>query len=260
MPAYTADLSADAVAYYARRADAIAKGPQVYGGPWTVDTRALLRYHRNALQELTLGGRLRSLTHKQMAIAGAVARISVTQEHATITSIAKEANCVPSTASRFLLKLQAWHAYAIDVTRGRNGGVKVRLRSIGDRLEAYAQRAWSRIRMAAERALSRTNRNVASTSSFEEEGVYEVPVGIPVVMDATFMEAWDAAEARGRVLAAERAADKTPTLPREDGSVDRERVDAWVREAIHEIRVINAGDPDWDVYLDSVRASYGMAG
>jgi len=144
--------------------------------------RALQRYHKDALAEYPVAGKLRSLTHKQAAMLGVVARLSISGEARTMTAIAKEANVVPSTVSRFLLKLQCWNAYAIDVTRGRHGGVRVRLRTVGDQLQAYAERAWLRIKQAAERAISRTRRNVASISTEKEMSTNSSTTS----MDATF--------------------------------------------------------------------------
>ena len=144
--------------------------------------RALQRYHKDALADYPIAGKLRSLTHKQAAMLGVVARLSISGETRTMIAIAKEANVVPSTVSRFLLKLQCWNAYAIDVTRGRHGGVRVRLRTIGDQLAAYAERAWLRIKKAAEKAVSRTKRNVASISTEDVRGTNRSTT----YMDATF--------------------------------------------------------------------------
>ena len=253
MPVATADLSADAIAYYARQADREAKGPQLYGGQWTKDLRALFRYHKDALQDIELGGKVRMVSHKQMAMAGAIARISVTQERATVTSIAREANCAPSTASRFILKLQAWNAYAIDVTRGRYGGVRIRLRGARDGLHGYAERAWLRIKQAAEKALSRTKFNVASTTP----GQVKDTSTSTVVMDATLKPG----ERYGCVVrGCEQDHPSSVPLSRTARAADEEwaRAEAFAAAVIAERRLLDAGDPDWDVYLDQVRASYGM--
>ena len=130
--------------------------------PSVAGLRTFIRYHKDARQDVELAGKLRSLTHKQVAMHGLITRIAGSSERHTITSLAKEANVVPSTLSRFLDKLQVWNVYAIDVTRGRNGGIRVRLRGLGDQLAAYAERAWLRVKKAAEKAISRTRINVAS--------------------------------------------------------------------------------------------------
>ena len=251
--------SPSTLSFYMMEADSqIPRESRFFGlnDPSVAGLRAFIRYHKDARVDLELGGRLRSLTHKQMAIAGLVARIAVTQERATVTSMAKEANVVPSTVSRFLLKLQCWNAYAIDVTRGRNGGVRIRLRAIGDKLAAYAERAWSRIKQAAEKALSRTKLNVASTS-FDKERGYPTTT---TVMDATFSEVpggW-----RPCYLRDCSGHDDAP-LPQShtarDADAEMARAEAFARDVIAERRRLDAEDPDWDIYLDNVRSSYGLS-
>jgi hypothetical protein len=126
-----------------------------------------------------------------------------------MTAIAKEANCCTSTVSRSVLKFQAWRMFAIDVMRGRLGGISVRLRSLGDDLSCYARAAWDRLRSAAIRARI----NVASLINLREEGYREPEPDTEVrtsltrssYMDATFSEAWANAEARGAEIRAEAA-------------------------------------------------------
>jgi hypothetical protein len=182
---------ADFDRYYAGlsdRNDRIEAGrPQIYGDPSITGLRAFLRYHKDARQDFVINGRMRSLTRNQVVMHGLVARVATTHEHATVTSLAKEAHVAPSTVSRFMLKLQAWGEYAIDVTRGRNGGVTIRLRTMGDNLKAYAERAWARIRKTAEKAFLRSAGNVASTIPRKGEGL----TGNYLVMDATFKDPID---------------------------------------------------------------------
>ncbi len=222
--------------------------PSVFG------LRSLLRYSKNGMEPVPLAGTIRMLTHKQMAMSGLLARVAVTGEHATITALAKEANVVPSTLSRFLDKLQCWNVYAIDVRRGRNGGITVRLRGIADQLAAYAERAWQRLRRTAEKALSRTKRNVASTSSFDVEDYPLADKALltnVVLMDATFTEAFDAAERRGAVLGRQARADTTPTLGGPAGGFDPGRLTA--ENVIAERRWLDANEPDWEHELDKAR-------
>lgn len=202
--------------YYGMMADAQQPRESQFFGlndPSVAGLRCFIRYHKDARVDVELAGKLRSLTHKQMAMSGLLARVSVTGEKATITALAKEANVVPSTLSRFLDKLQCWNVYAIDVTRGRNGGIRVRARAIADQLAAYAERAWTRIKKAAEKALSRTKLNVASTIPGLEDRYPQADKALlvdVVLMDATFSEAWDAAERRGALLAEQGSAHEAP--------------------------------------------------
>lgn len=198
-------------AYYARQADREARLPQVYGAPVEVASlRAFRRYHKDArVDTYDLMGHLRWMTQKQARIYGLLMRQAVSGERITMTKIAAETLVCPSTVSRAVLKFQAWGIFAIDVVRGRNGGVKVRLRTIGDELASYAEAAWQRLRSMANRARIK----VASLINLRREG-YEEPdyetaqeltTQLLVSMDATFMEAWANAESRGASVLAEAA-------------------------------------------------------
>lgn len=244
---------------YAAMADAQAPRESYYFGlndPSVAGLRAFIRYHKDARQDYVINGRMRSLTHKQVAMAGLFSRISVTHEHATIRSLAKEAHVAPSTVSRFMLKLQAWGQYAIDVTRGRNGGITVRLRTLRDGLSEYASRAWERIKMAAIRA----QLNVASTFLGGKRVSKDDDVLVPVLMDATFRSA-DAIERLGAaVLAGEISVEEASGPDRRPTEADLEwaRAERFAREVLIERKRLDDEEPDWDAYLDNVRASYGM--
>lgn len=200
--------------------------------------RALQRYHKDALADYPIAGKLRSLTHKQAAMLGVVARLSISGETKTMTAIAKEANVVPSTVSRFLLKLQCWNAYAIDVTRGRHGGVRVRLRTIGDQLAAYAERAWLRIKKAAEKAVSRTKRNVASISTEDVRGTSTSTTP----MDATF----SGGTARGCLVRGcneDHPAATSVSFTMRDAIAERDRAEAWAQDVLRERARLAIEDP-----------------
>ncbi len=213
-----------------RNARVEASKPQVYGGDLAIaGLRAFIRYHKDATQDVQVGDRMRSLTHKQVAMHGLVTRMAVAGNRSTVTAMAKEANVVTSTMSRFLTRLQSWGYIAADITRGRNGGVRLRLRSIRDGLQAYAHRAWAKVCRTAEKAISRTKLNVASSIPTMTGDYDKADKGLlttVVLMDATFNEVWDAEESRGRLLAREIAADKTPPLPRHNGAFDPGRLTA----------------------------------
>lgn len=225
--------------------------------PSVIGLRAFIAYHKDARENYEIAGKVRSLTHKQVAMYGLMSRLEVTGERTTMTAIAKEAHVVVSTVSRFLLKLQVWGAYTVDVTRGRNGGIVIR--KALSRFNEYARQAWAKVRSMAEKALSRTKRNVASNIPRRDEGVNEAiedNVVLPNVLDATFTEAWDAAERRGRLLAAELASQTTPTLAPAAGTFSPGRLTA--ANVIAERRWLDDNDPDWDLQLDIVRDSYGI--
>jgi len=235
---------------YVAMADAESYVPRE--SPWMglTDTRvaslrAYQRYSNNAtVDTYDLYGRLRWMGQKQARVHAIVHRLSSSHEPMTMHAIAKEASCAPSTVSRAILKFQSWGMFAIDVKRGRGGGISVRLRTLGDELAAYAERAWARLKRAAERVKS-TIVNVASTHAIEEGDVYVSDV---VVMDATFMEAWDAAEREGaRLLAESRASDASIVDIGRDADPDREweRAQEWAAEVIAERRRLEEASFGW---------------
>lgn len=244
--------------HYARMADSRQRAEDrmghVYGGDVAITgLRAFIRYHPDARQDVPIAGRVRSLTHNQVRMLGLFSRIELTREHTTIRAMAREANVCPSTVSRFMLKVQAWGAYAIDVSRGRYGGVTIRRRQLGDQLADYATRAWERIKRAADRAAF----NVASRLLRRETAPEDGTDTDNSYMDATLNEAWDAAEAAGQLLVAQIRADTSPPLARDPGAFDPGRLTA--ENVIHERYWLDTFDPDWDLELEKVRDSYGLS-
>jgi hypothetical protein len=199
-------ISAQAMASYQKEAD---YRDTFYGGNASVAAlRCFRRYHKDARLELVdQAGSLRWMTQKQARVHAILMRQAVSGERITMTAIAAEVLACTSTVSRAILKFQAWGMFAIDVRRGRNGGISVRLRTLYDDLQGYAKAAWQRIKAAADRART----NVASLINLRGEGYaepeYEPAVQVTnhllLTMDATFMETWDAAERNGAKLLAD---------------------------------------------------------
>jgi len=227
--------------------------------PRVASLRAYQRYSKTATVDVVdLYGRLRWMGQKQARVHGIVHRLSSSHEPMTMTAIAKEAGCCTSTVSRAITKFQSWGMFAIDVKRGRGGGIAVRMRTLGDELAAYAERAWARIRRDAQRVF-RTLVNVASTHDFEGE----VPnVRTTVGMDATFSEleigfddAWRAAERAGaRLLAEQKRANEAVTTLGPDRGFDPGRLTA---ENVIRARIeMDRDDPDWDLVLEDARARW----
>jgi hypothetical protein len=228
--------------------------PHTYGGDKAITSlRAFQRYDRNATTDIfDLWGQKRWVTQKQSRIYAILRRQAGRPERLTMTAIALEAQVCTSSVSRAILKFQGWGIFAVDVTRGRNGGITVRLREVGDKLQAYAIAAWSRIRRAADRAWEM----LRSRSGTAESG-YEVPTTNPLTKDATFTRI----ERDGaRILAGEISIEEAIGPTRRPTEADREwdRAREWAGQVIDEIRKLDAGEPDWDLYLEHVRASHGM--
>jgi hypothetical protein len=140
--------------YYAREAERIERGPQNYGGdPKIVALAAFRRYHKDATYDLPdAEGVLRWVTRKQMRVHGIIARISLSPDgRAKMIDIALEAQCSTATVSRTILKLQAWGLFAVDVRRGRNGGITV-LRPRVEWMAYYVKAARQKLRDMAFRA------------------------------------------------------------------------------------------------------------
>lgn len=183
--------------YYAREADRLARGPQLYGGNADiVKLRCFKYYHPDQGSFLTdPTGRNRWLGPKMSRVYAILHRAADTGQRVTMHDIAREAGCCASTVSRAVQRLQAFGFFAIDITRGRNGGIMVRMRRAGDALKHYASAAWRRIRSWL---------NVASRSSVSE-GEY---VYLPVLADATFTEDRAIERDGARVLAGEISVDE----------------------------------------------------
>lgn len=228
--------------YYAREADRIARGPQLYGGNAEIlKLRCFKFYHPDSGSWLTdPDGRSRWLGPKMSRVYAILHRHAGSGQRVTMKAVAGEAMCCTSTVSRAVTKLQAFGFLAVDVRRGRNGGMLIRLRSVGDTLKAYAQAAWRKLRSAA--------RNVASTLP-GREGVPMDYLEVPT--DATFSRDQQIADLGARVLAGEISIDYARALtgnghdrPTE---ADREwqRAEQFARDVIAERRRLDAEDPHW---------------
>lgn len=261
--------TADFDRYYATmsdRNDRIARSRhQTFGGDAAIASlRCFKRYHKDARTDIyDVSGRLRWLTRKQAAIYGLLMRQATSRERITMSEIARETACCTSTVSRAITKFQAWRIFAIDVTRGRAGGITVRLRTMGDNLQSYAEAAWQRIKAAAYKVAIRARINVASTTrGLDEVGNQDplTPTDYLLTMDATFsrdvyVEQLGAAIRAGTVdvTAAAARSGRVTEADREWASAEE-----WAREVILERQRLDRDEPDWDLELDKVRASYGM--
>lgn len=143
--------------------------PIVLGGGARLSSLAFCsRYNRDAhyADIADSGGILHWVTQKQMRIHGIIARMAVTHEHGTMRDMAREAQCCPATVSRAIVKLQGWGLFAIDVVRGRNGGVQIR----AGRLETYVLRARAKLREWAQKVRDRAQKlNVSSKRDVRKE-------------------------------------------------------------------------------------------
>lgn len=130
--------------------------------------RCFRRYSRNATVDVGVmaDGREHWLAPKQSRIWAIVQRELLGDGRTTMKAIAQEANVHPTTVSRTLTKLEAWGEVAVDVVRGKYGGIRL-WRPISDRFRLYAIAARQRIARAARHARSK----VASTlTSWKREG------------------------------------------------------------------------------------------
>jgi hypothetical protein len=130
--------------HYVRMAEAIERGPQTYGGdPSIVALRCFRRYHKDATVDLQDGfGRDRWITRKQARIHAVLLRHAVAGTPVTMQAVARETRVCPSTVSRAVLKFQAWGMFAIDITRGRNGGMRIMAATVS----SYVSRAKAKMR------------------------------------------------------------------------------------------------------------------
>lgn len=254
------------IAQYMAMADQQAAVPRqspymgLRGDTAVASLRCFQRYSNDATTDVYApDGRIRWVTRKQGAIYATLHRMATSGERVTMREVAGQVMCCPSTVSRAVLKFQAWGIFAIDVKRGRNGGMTVRLRKVGDALRHYAEAAWRRIRSAI---------NVAFT---HKEGVVSASTGTTTRKDATFTEVdreacqdfayqWRTTFDRLGLLGCE-VHDHTPLAESRTyrAAVDeRVRAQAWANETIAEIRRLDRDEPDWDLQLEKVRASYGL--
>lgn len=157
-------------AHYARLADAIERGPQYYGGdPSVVALRCFRRYHKDATVDLQDGfGRGRWVTRKQARIHAVLLRAAVAGTTISMQAVARETRVCPSTVSRAVLKFQAWGIFAVDITRGRSGGMRIVVGAV----DSYIDRARARLHAIATRAVNvaftltmRTRKDLAPSNS-----------------------------------------------------------------------------------------------
>jgi hypothetical protein len=136
-------------ALYAGMADALAPRVLNYKGgsmglndATTASLRCFQRYSKNATRDITDGqGMARWVTQKQARVYGILARVALSATGAsTMHAIAQEAQCTPSTVSRTIQKLTAWEMYAVEVRRGKYGGITVH-RKGWDRFWDYVREA-----------------------------------------------------------------------------------------------------------------------
>jgi hypothetical protein len=232
--------------------------PHTYGGDKAITSlRAFQRYDRNATTDIfDLWGQKRWVTQKQSRIYAILRREAGSSSRLTMGMIALEADVATSSVSRAILKFQGWGIFAIDVTRGKYGGITVTLRALRDGLEEYARRAWDRIRKAADRARlmlrSRSlegNEELSSTYLLKD-ATLKSEVSIERLGAAVLAGELSIAEAR----AAAGHAGSRPT----EADLEWERANEWARQVIIERKRLDEEEPDWDLYLEAVRASYGL--
>jgi hypothetical protein len=241
--------------FYMQMADAELV-PRTHPGlvdPRVAALRAFRRYSNSATMDITdPWGQLHWIGTKQGRVFGIVHRLSTSGQKMTMTDIAKEAQCSTSTVSRAVLRFQAWRMFAIDVVRGRHGGISVRLRHVGDELSHYARAAWERLRSVAIRARINVASLINGDRGPEPDTEVRTPVTRSSYMDATFNEAWANAEARGAEIRAEAA-----RVEREIAPLGRARAfdpgRLTAENVIAERRWLDANDPDWWLIAEEAR-------
>ena len=235
--------------YYAREADRIARGPQLYGGNAAiVGLRCFKYYHPDSGSFLTdPGGRDRWLGPKASRVYAILHRTAGSGQRVTMTQVASEAMCAPSTVSRVVTRLQSWGMLAVDVTRGRNGGMIVRLPAVVPAMRHYINAAWKRIRSWI---------NVASRSSRREEGTSSTRSSKGATFSGTCSHTGDLDELRRLVRAGEGCSEAQARPTQADR--DQLAYADFAARTIQEIRRLDAGEPDWDLWYEKVRASHGL--
>ena len=230
--------------YYAREADRIARGPQLYGGNAAiVHLRCFKYYHPDQGSWMTApNGKDRWLSPKMSRVYGILHRFADSGQRMTMTAIALEAMCSTATVSRAVQKLQAWEFFAIDIVRGRSGGITVRRRHLGDHLKHYAAAAWARIRAWI---------NVASRPALDGTGPEQGMSSTSTSKDATFTEEAALERLGARVLAGEISVDTLSALNGRDRRRAREedlqqqRYRDWADQVIAERARLDREEPDW---------------
>lgn len=149
--------------------------------PRAASLRCFQRYSRDPHRDLIDGdGMVRWVSVKQARVQSIVDRMAMSEGSATMAQIAAEALCNKATVSRTIQRLMSWGMYAIEVRRGRNGGVKVH-RKGWERFWDLVYDARHRLKIARDRA----RLNVASLFRRRREGLETAPLP-STVMDATF--------------------------------------------------------------------------
>lgn len=175
-------------AHYGAIIDRNFNQPWTYGGGSRLPSLAFCqRFNRDAhyADVADAQGIAHWVTQKQMRVYGIIARIALSEDgRALMKDIAAEAQCHPTTVSRAILKFQAWGLYAVDVRRGRHGGITV-WKATDSRFALYAKAARQKLRELARRAWEKLH----PRSQGEDQAVQET-VGVPSPyrsdMDATF--------------------------------------------------------------------------
>ena len=240
----TIAMSADTVAYYQREADRRARGMQQYGGdPALVNLRCFKYYHPDSGSFLTGPD---GKAHWLGAKGSRIWAIAQRDRRTTMKAIAEEALCCVSTVSRTLTRLQSFGMLAVDVTRGRNGGITVRLPEVVPAMRHYIEAAWRRIRSWI---------NVASRLAGEETGTCNTLTA----KDATFSGDARVEYAGARVLDGSWSIDYARAVAgparerRSEADLVDERATAWALEVIAERARLDREDPDWDLVLEQAR-------
>jgi AraC-like DNA-binding protein len=122
----------------------------------TASLRCFQRYSRNATRDIVDGdGMTRWVSQKQARVQGVIHRLAMSPTGAgTMADIAIEAGCTKSTVSRTIKKLEGWAMYAVEVRRGRYGGITVH-RKGWDRFYDYVHEARRKMSDARIRARSK---------------------------------------------------------------------------------------------------------
>lgn len=161
--------------YYAREADRIARGPQVYGGDARVAAlRAFRRYDRNATVDMvSQDGKARWMAPKMLRVHAIFHRLAHRTDGGlvTMTAIAAEAGCSVGYVSKVVTRLQAWGFFGFVAVRGRAGGLWVFPRAIRDGLDHWALAARQKLKRIRDKVLARLSLNLSSTHATEQEGV-----------------------------------------------------------------------------------------
>ena len=181
--------------FYAREADRIARGPQLYGGDAAVASLRCFRgYHRDARwATVQRAGIDRWYTDTMMRVEAIALRVGTVGSGYTKTAdIATEARCSRGYVSKMLTRFESWGVIGVIRTRGRNGKLFIFARSVGDRLDRYMAEAKRRLHEANVTRWARRivrGLNVSSLFPRKGKGMDHVPEDVDVsnaYMEETF--------------------------------------------------------------------------